>query len=256
MWTVVRRHWRMIVVAIVMMDALFLSFLIDFRRVAIDAALRGSTSRSALFSQPHDSRVAWDESMQQLLQWRQWWHTSAIQCAVVGNAPRSRLAADDAIRIDSHAVVIRFNRPQPGAGARTTLRFVNVGFLDAPNLFGDTEEILVAHTTRANRSLEHVAAAEFCRRLGDDRCVLLNDALVDGVASLLNLAPTSHPHTGLLGVAAAFVLRCQLPIDLFRFGRANNDSAQQLSIDAHRRQVDAEELLLTRLETINVVRRN
>lgn len=254
MWLVLRRHWRMIVVAMVMLDAVFLSFLIDFRRVAIDAALRGSTSRSALFRQPDDSRVAWDESMQQLLQWHQWWHTSAIQCAVVGNSPRSQLALDDAIRIDSHQIVIRFNRPQPGAGARTTLRFVNVAFLDAPNLFGDTDEILVAHTTRANRSLEHVAAADFCRRLGNDRCVLLSDALVDGVASLLNLPPTSHPRTGVLGVAAAFVLRCQLPIDLFRFGRANNETAQ--SIDAHRRQVDAEEQLLTRLEAYNVVRRN
>jgi hypothetical protein len=203
--------------------------------------------------------------MQQLLQSRislsRFWQ-SPVRCAVVGNARRRSHNESEAAIIDKHDVVIRFNRPQPPlvalAGKRTTLRFVNVAFLDAPAIFGDTDEVLVAHTTRANRSLEHAAAVEFCRRLGDDRCVLLNDALVDGVASLLHLPATSHPRTGVLGVAAAFVMRCQLPVAIFRFGRANETvQPSDAAIDPHHRhEFDAEEQLLSQLESYRIVERH
>jgi len=236
----------------------FLGVLVDFRRVAIDSALRGRSSRLAL-----------TDAMQLVLQSRvkprHFWQ-SPLRCAVVGNAPRraDSVVLDEAAAIDAHDVVMRFNRPQSPlvamAGERTTLRFVNVAFLDAPALFAadSSDELLVAHTTRANRTLEHAAAAEFCRRLGDDRCIVLNDALVDGVASLLPLPATSHPRTGVLGVAAAYVLSCQLPVAIFRFGRANETVvASDTAIDPHHRhEFDAEEQLLTQLEHYRIAQRH
>lgn len=178
--------------------------------------------------------------------------SGAPSCAVVGNA---ELTADRAAEIDANDVVIRCNRPLAvsGAGDKTTHRFVNVAFLADADLFRDrADETIVTHTTRANRSAEHVAIDRFCGQVA--ACAEIGDELVDLTSELLGLAEQSHPRTGVLAVVASVAMGCRLPVLLFRFGP--NDTIVRDAIDPqHRHEFEREEALLRELESGGVAER-